>query len=257
MKDVAEHNRRVWNRQAKEGNRWSTPATRDEIELARQGRPRIILTPDTPVPAEWLGELSEREVLCLASSGGQQAPLLAAAGARVTCLDISEEQLVLDRLVADREGLSLCLVRGDMRDLSVFGDGSFDLVVHVVSNVFIPDVNPVWRECYRVLRPGGELLAGFMNPDYFLFDYNEVERGETPVVRFSLPYSDQSSLPDEQLEKLVSNGEPLVFSHALDDQIGGQLRAGFVITGFFEDSWSDSPLTKWFKPNANTRARKP
>ncbi len=40
-----------------------------------------------------------------------------------------------------------------MADLSVFPDGRFDLIVHPVSNVFAPDVKPVWREAYRVLRP--------------------------------------------------------------------------------------------------------
>jgi 2-polyprenyl-3-methyl-5-hydroxy-6-metoxy-1,4-benzoquinol methylase len=149
--DVAEHNRRGWNRQAREGCRWSVPASAGEIASARSGSPRILLTPDTPVPSEWLGQLRGRRVLCLASAGGQQAPLLAAAGADVTSFDLSEEQLALDQRIADREGLPLRLMQGDMRDLSVLGDEAYDLIVHVTSNVLVPDVERVWRECHRVL----------------------------------------------------------------------------------------------------------
>lgn len=116
---IAEHNRRAWNRQAREGCRWSIPASSDEIANARSGSPRILLTPDTPVPRGWLGELGGRRVLCLASAGGQQAPLLAAADAHVTSFDLSEEQLALDQRVADREGLSLPLVQGDIRDVAI------------------------------------------------------------------------------------------------------------------------------------------
>ncbi|MFM1560154.1 MAG: class I SAM-dependent methyltransferase [Roseibacillus sp.] len=258
MDEIAEHNRRGWNRQAREGCRWSIPATPEEIAEARAGRPRIILTPDTAVPAEWLGDLPGREVLCLASAGGQQAPLLAAAGALVTSFDLSEEQLRLDARVAEREGLDLKTVRGDMRDLSVFADETFDLVVHVTSNVFCAEIRPVWNECHRVLRPGGELLSGIMNPAYFLFDWEELDRGEDPVVRFALPYTDKKSLPPERYQKLIENGELLEFSHSLDDQVGGQIDAGFHLVGFFEDGWGEAAaLDKWFRTMLNTRARKP
>ncbi len=104
------------------------------------------------------------DILCLASGGGQQAPILAAAGANVTVFDNSPAQLRQDALVAQREGLPLRTVQGDMRDLSAFGDDSFDLIFHPVSNIFVPEVRPVWRECYRVVRPGGVLLMGTLNP---------------------------------------------------------------------------------------------
>ena len=258
MDFTAEHNRRAWDRQAREGCRWSTPVSPEDIADARTGRPRVILTPDTPLPAEWLGSLAGREVLCLASSGGQQAPLLAAAGARVTSFDLSEEQLALDRAVAEREGLTLRTVQGDMRDLSVFAGGSFELIIHVTSNVFVPDVLPVWRECHRVLRPGGELLAGFMNPAFFLFDFEALDRGEAPVATYPLPYTDQKSLPPERYQALVDRGDLLEYGHSLEDQIGGQLRAGFHLVGLFEDTWQESqPLDRFFPLMINTRARKP
>ena len=97
----------------------------------------------------------------LGLGGGQQAPILAAAGACVTVFDASDLQLQQDRMVAQRDGLEMQMVQGDMRDLSVFADASFDLVFHPISNLYVPDIQPVWRECFRVLRSGGTLLSSF------------------------------------------------------------------------------------------------
>jgi SAM-dependent methyltransferase len=166
-------------------------------------------------------------------------PIFAAAGATVVSFDLSDEQLARDRQVAEREGLDVRCVQGDMADLSCFDDGSFDLVFHPASNVFVPDLAPVWREAQRVLRPGGVLLAGFVNPAVFLFDHDEAERTQALVVRHRLPYSDLEGLSPADLQRKVASGDPLEFSHSLDAQIGGQLRAGFTITGFYEDGWLD------------------
>lgn len=221
---------------------WAEPVDRPTIAAAREGRWDVVLTPVKPVPKDWFGDLAGKDVLCLASGGGQQAPILAAAGANVTSFDLSEEQLRKDRLVAEREGLSVRCVRGDMADLSEFEDGAFDLVFHPVSNVFVPDPGPVWRECFRVLRPGGSLLAGFMNPAIYLFDHEEADASGELVVRYALPYSDESGLSPDRLHAKMGAGESLEFSHSIAAQIGGQIDAGFLIAGLYEDGWIDD---KW------------
>ena len=90
-----------------------------------------------------------------------QGPILAAAGADVTVFDNSPLMLATDRSVAARDSLQIRTVEGDMADLSQFSDSSFDLIVHPVSNTFVPDVRPVWKEAFRVLRQDGALLSGF------------------------------------------------------------------------------------------------
>ncbi len=134
-----------------------------------------------PVPRDWFpAELAGAAVLCLASGGGQQGPVLAAAGAAVTVFDNSPRQLARDEEVAARDKLAIRTVLGDMRDLSVFPDASFDLVFNPVSNVFCPEIAPVWRESFRVLRPAGILnTSGFMNPDVFIFDIPALEHGNS------------------------------------------------------------------------------
>jgi len=257
--DHLSHNRRAWNRESAEGGVWSIPVDATAIAKARNGDWQVILTPRKPVPREWFGDLHGKHILCLASGGGQQAPIFAAAGAQVVSLDLSDEQLSRDRMVAEREGLAVTCIQGDMADLSGLAADSFDLVFHPASNVFVPDVLPVWRETYRVLRAGGNLLAGFMNPAVFLFDHAMAETSGELKVRYPLPYSDVEHLSPADLERKLKSGDPLEFSHSLDSQIGGQIAAGYVITGFYEDRWmDDSWLFSRFSPVCMaTRARKP
>ena len=254
--DVRNHNRLAWDKAVEMADVWTRPVSSEVIEAARRGDWEIFLTESKPMPRDWLAEPKGKRILCLASAGGQQAPLLAAAGAEVTSFDNSPRQLLQDRFVADRDGLDLETVEGDMRDLSVFGDASFDVVVHACSNLFVPDVNPVWRECYRVLRPGGTLLAGFLNPMEYIFDPEREDQGFLEV-RYSLPFSDVRDLPPDVLEKRVQQGDPLEFSHSLDDQLGGQLTAGFVLTGLYESHRERGAKSKMFPSYIATRAVKP
>ena len=229
------------------------------MAAARRGDWQVVLTPERPVPRDWLEPLTGKRVLCLACGGGQQGPVLAAAGAEVTVLDNSPAQLAQDRLVAEREGLAVRCVEGDMRDLSAFADGAFELVFHPVSNCFIDEVRPVWREAFRVLAPGGSLLAGFCNPMLFCFDDALRKRG-TFRLAHPQPYSDVDSLSPEQRARFEREGEPLEFGHTLDDQIGGQIDAGFVLAGFYEDGkgWTEArSLATFFPPTMATRALKP
>src|SRR4051812_35556839 len=121
--DHLSHNRRAWNAESKAGGVWSVPVDSRTIERARRGDWQVILTPKVPVPRDWFGELTGRRVLCLASGGGQQVPVLAAAGADVVSFDLSDEQLAKDAAVCAREGLNVRCVQGDMADLACFSDG--------------------------------------------------------------------------------------------------------------------------------------
>ena len=258
--DVLAYNRESWNQQSNTGESpWVQPVNAAEVARARAGDWSIILTPNIAVPAAWFDGVADKDVLCLASGGGQQTPILAAAGGRVTSFDNSPVQLAKDRAVAERENLHIRLEQGDMADLSRFEDDSFDLIFHPVSNVFCEDIEPVWRECFRVLRARGRLLSGFMNPAYYLFDHEALERGEALTVRFRLPYADITDLTVEELDARMASSEGLEFSHSLDAQIGGQLAAGFRLEGFYEDRWDNeaTPLNGYMPTSMATLAVKP
>ena len=253
--DVRDYNRRAWDGLVERGDRWTVPVSPETIEAARRGEWSIVLTPTKPVPREWFPPLEGREVLVLAGGGGQQGPVLAAAGATVTVLDNSPRQLEQDQRVARRDGLTLHCREGDMADLSGFGADSFDLIVHPCSNCFVPDVRKVWRECSRVVRQGGAVLSGFINPLLFLFSDDPGE-AEDLTVRYRIPYSDLESLGEEDRLKLVAQEEPMAFGHTLDDLLGGQLDAGLLISGFYEDTWPDRPISRYIASFMATRAVK-
>ncbi len=255
MDSYSEYNRKAWDRQVANGNPWTQPVSTEQTDAARRGDWSLVLTPTIPVPRNWYPPLTGADVLCLASGGGQQGPILAAAGANVTVYDNSPAQLARDEEVAQRDGLQLRSVLGDMRDLSLFPDGSFDLIFHPVSNVFIPDVLPVWREAFRVLRRGGVLLAGFNNPVVYIFDLDKVDQGEL-VVAHSLPYADIKDMSADQLRHMQEEGWPYEWSHSLDEQIGGQLAAGFVLTGLYEDIDPQTILGQTLPTYIATRALK-
>jgi SAM-dependent methyltransferase len=258
--DIRAYNRTAWDGEVERGNEWTVPVGDEMIAAARRGEWEILLTPSKPVPRAWFPDLRGIDVLCLASGGGQQGPILAAAGANVTVLDNSPKQLEQDRRVAERHTLHITTVEGDMADLSRFPDRSFHLIVHPVSNCFVPDVRPVWAEAFRVLRCRGVLLAGFSNPATYLFDYDLADRTGVLQVKYELPYSDLTSLPAEERQQYIETETPLEFSHTLEDQIGGQLEVGFLLTGFFEDAYDgeeEDLLTDYMPTFMATRAVKP
>lgn len=254
--DIQDYNRMAWNMEVERGNEWTRPVGQEVIAAARRGVWEVLLTETKPVPREWFPDLNGLEVLCLASGGGQQAPVLAAAGARVTVFDNSPEQLRQDRLVAERDGLTLTTVHGDMADLSYFMDETFDLIFHPCSNLFVPDVRPVWKEAFRALRREGILLAGFLNPVAYLVDSRLSDR-ETLSIKYKLPYSDLRSLTEEECCEIMKRYEPLEFGHTLTHQIGGQTRAGFHITDFYEDRHRELPIARYTPTYIATRAVKP
>ena len=211
-----------------EGWEWGRPVTHEEYAAALCGHAQIFLTPTKPVPAAWLGDVKGKRILGLASGGGQQMPLLTAMGARCTVLDYSPRQLESERIVAAREGYSIDIVRADMTKPLPFEDEAFDLIVHPVSNCYVESVEPIFRECYRVLKKGGALLSGLDNGVAFMFD-NDEER----VVN-TFPFNPLKN--PEQMAQLEADNSGVQFSHTMEEQLGGQLRAGFTLVDLYEDT---------------------
>ena len=92
-----EHNRRAWDAMVRQKQRFARPAHDQDFKVPMQELD----------PRGWLGDVRGKEVLCLAAGGGRQGPIYAAAGARVTVVDISSAQLELDREVAAERKLDL------------------------------------------------------------------------------------------------------------------------------------------------------
>ncbi|MEQ9451255.1 MAG: class I SAM-dependent methyltransferase [Pseudomonadales bacterium] len=235
--DVIEHNRAAWNRLSDEGILWGIPVDASAVIEASKGFWQVQLAGQQNVPHAWFGpdgEVVGKDILCMASGGGQQSPLLAAAGAKVVSLELSDSMLAKDRKLAHKHNLDLRCEQGSMTDLSRFPDNSFDVVFLPVAVCYVPDVHVVWRECARVLRANGRLLAGMINPLVNLFEENEGEDGVGLHVVNELPFAEIESLTEAEREAAIARGMVFVWSHTLTDLIGGQLSAGFRLLEFAE-----------------------
>ena len=249
-----EENSKIWDKRSENDDTWSVPVTSEKVNRAREGVWSIVLTPTKPVPANWFPEkLEGKKILCLASGGGQQGPILAATGADVTVFDNSTVQLEKDEFVAKRDNLKIKTVQGNMQDLSVFEDETFDCIVHPWSNGYIDDVRPVWKECARVLKKNGLLLAGFGNPIEYIFNVGKLEQGILSVEN-TIPYADVDHMDDPKTKAIVE-AEGYLWSHTLEDQIQGQIEAGFAIIGFYEDI-GGTVLDKYINSSIATKAIK-
>lgn len=249
-----EENRVIWDERAQNNDKWSIPVTSEMVNLARNGTWSIVLTPQKPVPVNWFPDkMNEKKILCLASGGGQQGPILAATGADITVLDYSKKQLEKDEFVAKRDNLKIKTIQGNMQDLSMFEDESFDCIIHPWSNGYIDDVRPVWKECARVLKKNGLLLSGFGNPIECIFNVGKLERAIFSVEN-TIPYADIEHMDDPETRAIVEAGGYL-WGHTLEDQIQGQIDAGFAIVGFYEDT-GGTALDKYINTSIATKAIK-
>lgn len=255
--DPVKQNSMAWDKKVEEEAVYTRAVAEHVIENAKEGDWKITVTTEKAVPRGWFpNSLEGLEVLCLASGGGQQGPILAAAGADVTVFDVSRKQLDKDEYVAKRDRLNLRTVHGDMSDLSMFENEKFDIIVHPVANLFVEDLSIVWKEVSRVLKENGTLISGFTNPILFIFDDEEDRKGNL-VVKNSIPSSSLDNLSEEEIKQHLEGDHTIEFGHTLEDQIQGQIDAGFVIDGLYEDDFGGRrPLDQFIKCFIATKAVK-
>ena len=227
-------NAQTIDRWIREGWEWGKPISHEIYEQAEREEWDVYLTPTKTVPHEWFGELNGKKILGLASGGGQQMPVFSALGAVCTVLDYSPLQLESERLVAEREGYDIRIIRGDMTKPLPFEDGEFDMIFHPVANCYVEEVRPIWKECFRVLKRGGYLLSG---TDHYV---NYIVDGEEKQIVNKLPFNPLKN--PEQRKLLEEDDAGIQFSHSLEEQIGGQLEAGFTLLALYEDTNGEGRL---------------
>ena len=232
------------------GWQWGRAISHEAYQKALNGAWDVLLTPTKPVPHDWFGDLNGKRILGLASGGGQQIPIFSALGAKCTVLDYSDQQCRREREVAEREGYDVEVIQFDMTQKLPFENETFDLIFHPVSNCYVEKVKPIFKECFRVLKKGGILLCGLDNGINFIFDDTET------TVTYKLPFNPLTD--PQQFEESIKNDWGIQFSHTLEEQIGGQIDAGFILTNLYEDTNGEGKLHMYNIPSfLATRAIKP
>lgn len=208
---------------------WAACATAKQLKEAREGRLKLNFF-DREIPSEWLRDIKGKKVLCLAGAGGLQGPLLACAGAEVTVFDLSDKMLDRDREIAARENLQIRIEKGNMCDLSRFADCSFDYILNPPSLMYVPDVRPVFQECYRVLKDNGIFIMMAPNPVNYLCDFVDDEAGGYYRAVNRMPYCSSEH---------AGQGDWIEYGHTMEDYIGIQLSCGFLLNGYLECQLED------------------
>ncbi len=239
LDSVAAKNQKYWDEEVRQGKRYTRPwLDLDRDALLAYARGQIPQLPRPYLyPRQVLQDVAGKDVLCLATGKGQQSAAFGLLGAAVTVLDLCAGQLESDQLAARHHGYQVRTVQGDMRDLSVFGDASFDLVYQSISIVFVPDVREVYREVARVLRSGGMYCVGHCNPTTdATFPDGPTNGWDGTGYRIAEPYIGGAVRQRPDGSESMAEGEPTgEYRHLLSDIFNGLVEAGLSIRGVYED----------------------
>ncbi len=225
MSSYRDRNRAAWNRLADGGSRFARVATDEDVR-----EPLRTLDSRGWLPASVVG----RDVLCLASGGGWQSVLYAAAGANVTVVDLSPSMLALDRREAERRGLKIRAIEASMDDLSMLPESGFDIVHQPVSTCYVPDIAAVYREVARVIRDDGLYISQHKQPASLQITHRT--RHDRFVI--GLEYYRSGPLPATDDSSYREPGAT-EYLHRLEQILGELCRAGFVIEDVSEPCRAD------------------
>ena len=208
--EIARANRQMWEAEVTKGCGFTTPWLDLDISLLRRyarGEIDSLPEPLTSLSPSWvLADVEDKDVLCLASGGGQQSAVFGLLRAKVTVADLAAGQLAGDRQAASRYGYRVDVLQADMRNLSCIRDESFDLVYQADSFAYIPDVRQVYCEVGRVLKTGGLYRAKHSQPAVHFVCWDGARYSVTT------PYT-------ENVDRREDGG--IEFRHYLDDIFGG------------------------------------
>lgn len=216
-------NKKWWEKMIKEDCGFTRPwleLNSDMIRKYANGQLKSAPEPLNDIfPASVLISVKNKDVLLLASGGGQQSAVFGLLDAKVTVVDISEGQLSGEKKAADHYGYKITTIQSDIRDLSALDDKSFDLVYQAPSMGYLPDVRQVYLEVSRVLRSGGIYRADAQNP---LSQFVDEASWDGKGYRISIPYAVKK-------QQRAGNKEVIEFRHYLDDIFNGLIECGFTI----------------------------
>ena len=178
-------------------------------------------------------EAKNKQVLCLASGGGQDSAAFGLLGAKVTVFDLSDVMLKRDQEAAQHHGYSVKTIQGDMRDLSPLGNNRFDIVWQSISLNYSPVVDPVFDGVQKILRPQGIYRVAIQNP--FTYALSSDWSGESYPLKGR--YIDGENVThysptwtiDQPDGSEITLPTPQLFRHTLSTLLNGLAKRGFTL----------------------------
>jgi len=172
-----------------------------------------------PLPGKW--------VLDAGCAGGAQSAWLLDQGAEVVAIDITPRMVELTR---ERTGARADVRLHDMRQpLSFLADGSMDVVLSSLAIPYVEDLEPVFREFHRVLRPDGHFVFSTHHPigDWQHFDLSD--------------YYASGIVEDHWSDGVTHR----FYRRTLEDLLGHLFRVGFLLEAYLEPLPSKEALARF------------
>jgi 2-polyprenyl-6-hydroxyphenyl methylase/3-demethylubiquinone-9 3-methyltransferase len=119
-----------------------------------------------PLRLDWidgLAGLAGKNVLDIGCGGGVLAEGMAARGARVTGIDLSEKVLSVARLHLFESGLKVDYQQVAAEAFAEAHAGQFDIVACMEMLEHVPDPASIVAACAQLLRPGGQAFFATLN----------------------------------------------------------------------------------------------
>lgn len=123
-----------------------------------------------------LGPVEGKRILDLGCGTGHNAIALARQGAKVIGVDESSDQVAAARAAADREGVKVELHHAPLAELAFLRADTIDAAMSAMGLAPIDDIDRVFRQVHRVLRPEQPLVLSFPHPAFALIDVDDPER---------------------------------------------------------------------------------
>ncbi len=222
--EIARANKKFWKANAERGDLYSTPWLDLDPEIVKKwvgGEIEHLLVPFSYVyPNHIFQNIAGKNILCLASGGGQQSAVFGLLGANVTVFDLTDEQLEGDRKAAAHHGYDIRTIQGDMRDLSRFPAESFDMVYQAISLCYIPSLEEIYEQVIRVLKPGGIYRVGHGNPAFWHLEEDSWDGRGYRIV---------SAIEGEEIE------DSQQFCHEFGSIFNELIKTGFEIMSVHQD----------------------
>ena len=250
-RELHEANRLSWN----EATRAHQSHKPGQAEHLRAGGSTLF-----PEELELLGALAGQRLLHLSCNSGADTLSLAAHGAQVTGVDISDEAIATARRLAADSGGTGEFVRADVYDFlaeAARGPRRWDVAFASYGVLcWLSDLDAWARGVAQVLVPGGRLVVVEFHPVATLFDEKLVRTrpyfgdgaGERlPGIGDYVALSGAALVPSgfhEGVRDFVNPHESHEFTWSLADVLGALLGAGLDLEAFHE--WPYTNGCKWF-----------
>lgn len=181
-----------------------------------------------------IGDVSGLEILELGCGGGQNAIVLAKWGAKsVTGLDQSEKQLEYAKTLAKSQGVTVKFVQGNMENLSLFKDSSFDLIISSHAMNYAKDLHQVFIESARVLRKNGRIVTCMGHPIMHLLWEALEDKSLNKVGNYFSEERKVWDWPDDKNEPIATFEDT---GYRFEEIINYLIQSGFKIERVVEPS---------------------